>query len=358
MKEAEEEELNFRKIILIIKEWTLYLISKWVIILIVGLLGGIIGVIDAYYQKWEYTATLSFAIEDEKSTGGLGGAMGLASQFGIDIGGGGGGSVFGGANLIELMKSRTLIEKVLLKPVLVDGKAISFAELYLDFNGWKKSWDKSEKLKNIHFYTEPDRSKFTLQQDSILGKIYESLIFLNLTVNQKDKKVSILYINLKTGNEIFSKFFTEALAKEVSDFYIETKSRKSRMNVAILEKQTDSIRTELNSAISSVAAANDNTYNLNAGLNVKRIPSIRRQVDVQANTAILTELVKNLEIARMTLLKETPLIQVIDKPILPLNKVKSSKFNQLVIGGILGGFFAIAFIVGKRWWKGMMLQGV
>jgi hypothetical protein len=45
------------------------------------------------------------------------------------------------------------------------------------------------------------------------------------------------------------KYFTEALVKEVSDFYIDTKSKKSRENMLILERQTDSIRRELNGAI-------------------------------------------------------------------------------------------------------------
>jgi hypothetical protein len=89
----------------------------------------------------------------------------------------------------------------------------------------------------------------------------------------------------------------------VSDFYIDTKSKKSRENMLILERQTDSIRRELNGAITGVAVANDNTFNLNPALNVRRAPA--RKVDVQANTAILTELVKQSELAKVTLRKET-----------------------------------------------------
>jgi hypothetical protein len=55
-----------------------------------------------------------------------------------------------------------------------------------------------------------------------------------------------------------------------SDFYIDTKSKKSRENMLILERQTDSIRRELNGAITGVAVANDNTFNLNPALNVRR----------------------------------------------------------------------------------------
>ena len=110
---------------------------------------------------------------------------------------------------------------------------------------------------------------------------------------------------------------------------------------AIYQKQADSIRIELNNAISGVAEASDNTFNLNAALNIKRVPSSHRQVDVQANTAILTQLVTNLEMARVTLLKETPLIQIIDKPILPLKKEKLGYLKALVFGG---GIFSILFI--------------
>ncbi len=104
----------------------------------------------------------------------------------------------------------------------------------------------------------------------------------------------------------------------------------------------------MNGAITGVAVANDNTFMLNPALNVNRAPSAKRQVDVQANTAILTELVKQTELAKVTLRKETPLIQVIDRPILPLPKEKFGKAKGLVGGGILSSFIIILFLLTKR----------
>ena len=170
-----------------------------------------------------------------------------------------------------------------------------------------------------------------------------------LSVSQKDKKVSIIYIDFTSENELFSKLFTESLVKEVSDFYIETKSKRAKINVMILEKQTDSIRAELNAAISGVATASDNTFNLNPALNIKRVPATKKQVDVQANTAILTQLVQNLELAKVSLRKETPLIQEIDKPMLPLEKVKTSKAKMMILGGALAGLFSIFILLGNKW---------
>lgn len=69
---------------------------------------------------------------------------------------------------------------------------------------------------------------------------------------------------------------------------------------------------------------------------------------MQANTAILTELVKQTELAKVTLRKETPLIQVIDRPILPLPKEKFGKAKGIVLGGILAGFLVTLGLILKR----------
>jgi hypothetical protein len=326
-------------------------LTKWKLIVAIGILGGIIGFTYAFLQKPTYKATLTFALEDEKSGGGgLGGALGLASSLGIDLGSSGGGA-FSGANLMELMKSRKLVEKTLLSPITVIGKTQSLADYYLEITEAKKGWDEKPNLKGLTFPVDADRTKFNLQQDSVLKNIYNGLVKTDVVVAQKDKKVSIINIDVTSTNELFAKTFCETLAMETSDYYVEIKSKKAKMNVDILQHQADSIRGELNGAITGVAAATDNVFNLNMAMNVKRAPSARRQVDVQANTAILTQLVGNLELAKVTLRKETPLIQVIDKPILPLEKEKLSKLKSLILGGFLAGFLTVLYLVFGQLYK-------
>lgn len=344
IRSVENDEISLRELLQKGKNWYLYLLSQWKIIILAGIVGGIVGVTYAFYKQPIYTATLSFALEDEKgSGGGLGSALGLASSFGLDLGGSGGG-IFTGSNLTELFKSRSMVEKTLLSPINLKGKEISLAEMYIQENGWRESWSKDAQLSKIEFLPNANRKSFTRKQDSIMGKMYQNLSTSGLSVGQKDKKVAIVNIDVSSTNELFSKYFCEALAKQVGTFYVETKSKKARINMAILERQVDSIRRELNGAITGVAVANDNTFNLNPALNVRRAPSARRQVDVQANTAILTELVKQSELAKVTLRKETPLIQVIDRPILPLAKERTGKIKGFVIGSILVGLLA-AFVL-------------
>jgi uncharacterized protein involved in exopolysaccharide biosynthesis len=352
-QQIDDDEISLKELIQKIQEWIAYLKTQWKLIIGIAALGGIIGFVYASFQKPSYLATTTFVLEEDKGGGGLGGAMGLASSFGFDLGGGGGG-LFTSSNIIELMKSRLVVEKTLLNPVQIAGKEMSLADYYIQINELKEDWVKKPALANINFPVNADRTKFSLVQDSILQIISEELTKENLFIAQKDKKVSIISLTVKTESELFSKLFCEQLLKETSDFYIETKSKKSRLNVDILQHQADSIRAELNSAITGVATASDNVYNLNPALNVKRTPSTRRQVDVQANTAILTQLVAQLELSKVSLRKETPLVQLIDRPILPLEKDKFGRLKSLILGGFLAGFLTVLYLVFGQLYRKMV----
>jgi hypothetical protein len=345
--ETPNDEITLKELLQKAKEWYTFLLSKRKTIVLSGIIGAILGLGYSFYKKPIYTATLTYALEDGKSSAGLGSALGLASTLGFDLGGSSGGA-FSGANLMELFKSRAMVEQTLLAPVTQNNTTFSLAEMYIRDKKWRDKWDEKPTLKGLKFLPNADKTKFTRVQDSIFGEIYKDLSKNSLTIEQKDKKVAIGTITMKGTNELFAQQFTLALTKTVTDFYIETKSKRAKENMDILVRQTDSIRTELNGAITGVAVANDNTFGLNPALNVKRVPSAKRQVDVQANTAILTEIVKQAELAKVTLRKETPLIQVIDQPILPLPKDKFGKAKGILLGGILAGFLTILGLIVRR----------
>ncbi|MNE69299.1 hypothetical protein D3C80_1650170 [compost metagenome] len=59
-------------------------------------------------------------------------------------------------------------------------------------------------------------------------------------------------------------------------------------------------------------------------------------------------MVKQSELAKVTVRKETPLIQVIDRPILPLPKERFGKGKGLVMGGFLAGFLTVLGLIVRR----------
>ena len=225
----DNDEISLKEIVIKVKEWVSFLKTKWKTIFIAGIIGALIGLTISLLVRPRYKAVTTFAMEEDKSSGGggLSGAIGLASSFGIDLGGAGGGGAFAATNLAELMKSRLLVEKVLLEPITVNGKIISILDYYIEFSGLRKKWEGKPSLNNIKFLPGAGPNKFSILQDSIIREIHKVLIEKeNLSITQKDKKVTILFIEVNSVNELFSKIFCENLAKEASEFYIETKSKK------------------------------------------------------------------------------------------------------------------------------------
>jgi hypothetical protein len=344
----DNDEISLKELILKIKEWFTFLKSKWKTIFLAGAIGGLIGLTFALFEKPTYKATLTFAMEEDKggSMGGLSGALGLASSFGIDLGGAGGGGAFAASNLAVLMKSHLIIEKVLLDSYNINGKTRTLADYYIEVEELREKWSKKPALQNVQFLPNADRSKFNRVQDSILFQLHKELTKKeNLDIIQKDKKVTIVSIQVNSNDELFSKLFCEAVANETSEFYIQTKSKKARTNTNVLQKQADSVRTVLNNNITGVAREADNVYNLNPTLNVRSANSKKIQVDVTANTEVLKQLIVQLELSKITLRKETPLIQLIDRPVLPLEKEKFGILKSLILGGFFAGFLTVMYLI-------------
>lgn len=350
----ENDEISVKELIFKINEWWVYLLSKWLIIVGFVLLGGTIGFFYARSKKTIYLATTTFVLEDEKSSsGGLGNLAGLASMAGLDLGGSGGG-VFQGDNILGLYKSRTMLEQTLLTPIGVNGNRQLLVDRYIEFNDLRKKWIKRSDLEKLDFKKDLIDGELAVikpnrLRDSILGTIVNDLNKNFLTVFKPDKKLSIIQVDVKSEDEIFSKAFNDELVKNVNKFYISTKTKKTLKNVQILQYKADSVKAMMNGAIYSAAAVSDATPNLNPTRQVQRIAPLQRaQFSSETNKAILSELVKNLEMSKMSLLKEAPLIQVVDSPIYPLQTDKFGFIKGIFIGGLIFGLITVIIFTIKR----------
>ncbi|RZK72865.1 MAG: hypothetical protein EOO92_19480 [Pedobacter sp.] len=138
------------KSLLQLRHWWIYLGTKRTLLLIVMLFTGVLALAYGYFKKPVYIATTTFVLENgESGGGGLSQYMGIASMMGIDLGGAGGGGIFQGDNIIELYKSRNMIERALLHPLVRDSTQL-LIDRYIQFNNYQK-WFDNHQLNNITF---------------------------------------------------------------------------------------------------------------------------------------------------------------------------------------------------------------
>lgn len=345
--QQETEEISLKELIIKIKSVWSFLLTKWRIIVLIGLLGGGIGLLFAYLTPIKYTSKLTFVVEEGKSGGG--GLASLAGQFGFDLGGVSGGGVFSGDNILLFFKSESLCRETLI--TLYDStKNVMLVDRYAEVTKMKKRWLRKKKIGEISFSKYPN-GKFPRLEDSLMQEIVKDILKTDLSVSKPDKKSSFIEVKSMMEDEMLSKFFSERLVKIATQRYVDSKIKTKAINVSMLQRKADSLAAVLNNKTYSAAASQQSLIDANPALRSVPIAAEITTRDKTMAATIFGEVIKNLEISKTMLNQETPVIQMVDQSTLPLFKEKIGKLKSLVLGGILGAFLTALFLIGNRFFK-------
>ncbi|MEO5891598.1 MAG: hypothetical protein ABIQ31_15210 [Ferruginibacter sp.] len=314
-----------------------YVLRKWWLFLVVGLVAGVAGFLNARSKKPMYESRLTFAIDAGSNDGAASAALNLAAQFGLGLGSGQ--SMFDGDNILEILRSRRIVQNVMLSVDTFDNKPFTLAEYYIEMSGLRKILDNNPRLNNIHFPVGTAKKTFTYLQDSILNILYIDLNQENVMVGRPDKKLSIYEIKIKSPNEQFSKVFTDRIVEEASIFYTEITSKKDRETLEILEQRVASLKGNVGASIHSKASTQD--ANVNPAFTASQSPVLMQQYNMQAYGEAYKEMFKTLEIARYQYLRKIPLLQIIDPADYPMKRIKASKLQAAIMFSVVSCFMLL-----------------
>ena len=346
--EQYNDEIQLKDILIKLSEYKVYLLKKKITILSISFLCLVVGVLFAMQTKTKYNAELTFVVEGEKGGGSLGAMSGIASQFGFDMGGGSS-ETFSQQNILELLKSRGVVEAALMQSGTLKGGNDLLIEHYLSINNFKEAWGGSDDFKGVSFHDNN-----TYIHDSISGVIWSRIIEKNLLIELKNEEANIISLSYKSANPNYAKCFVEALIDEMSKMYIEHQTAQASNTLEFLQKRADSVFAELEVAEQEFAKVKDiNQRIVKASGRLKELQLMRK---VEVLNAMYLEIVKNLELSKITLLNKTPIIQIIDTPTLPLKEEKSSKSFSGILGAFLGGFLSVCFFVFRKLFKDALAE--
>jgi hypothetical protein len=341
-------EISLKELILKGKEWFAYLWGyKW-LILLVAALGGALGFAYAKYMtKPTYTAQVTFTMEQK---GGGGGSLGgLASSLGLgDIGGSSGSGMFGGENILMLMKSNRIIHEALKEP-LAELKGDHLLNAYLN-----NHFEEAIKEKKLKLFPKVlDTLALTRQQDSVLLLVTKSIREDQLLADRADKKNTIIKLEVKDENEYWAYLFSKMLVKHAIDLYMDIKVGKLIATEQDLSRKRDSIRGMLDGSITTLAYETD--LNSHTPLMRYKTNQAKKQIDVEVLKTMYANIIQNLEMTRFQLSQEEPIIEIIDEPILPLTMEKFGKFTGMLIGFFLATFLYVSVLVFLRFVKAVVI---
>jgi hypothetical protein len=324
-----DDKITLKELVLKLKYWTLFFLSKWRIFLIAIVIGGILGALYSYVKKPVYHAQTSFVLE-ESDMANMGQVSGLASLVGVNLGSLGSSSgLFKGDNIMELYRSDLMLGQTLLSPF--EGKDL-LIDRYIKFNELDEKWKSKVDFSSMNFLKS--RDQFSVSEDSVVKEITKIIRDKHLSVEKPNRKLSIIQVSILSKDEKFSKLFNEALVEKVNGFYLETKTKKTMENLQILQSQADSVRKVLDQSLTAFAFTSDRVPNPNPLVQSGTVETRKKQVDIQASSAVYSEIVKNLEIAKVNHRNNSPLIQIIDSPRYPLERIEVRLVKGIVLGVI------------------------
>jgi hypothetical protein len=224
-------------------------------------------------------------------------------------------------NVEELVKSKTVTSNVVnTKPY--NPKYASYVKWLIDdYNFGLSFWKKKIK------YNPKDTVNNILIASTLLSE----------TVTIKTEKTEFIKITTKTYSDTLSKELNEAILENLSSYYLEFSTEKPRNDLAKIQTMRDSLRTELSELEKAIAGIQDeNNFVVKNYVGLPLIKLMRAKAEIEE---LYTMAATSFQNARLKLLSESPIFQILDYPGAPYFYEKSSPIKF----GILG--FIITFVL-------------
>lgn len=345
----EVQGMSFREFILLVQGYVNHLWGKALWILLCGVLLGALFVAKEWAAPINYSSRLTFMV-NEDDNGSIGGVGAILGQFGL---GGGSTSEYNLDKIVELGKSRRIVESILIDSIIIEEKKDLISNHLINLYHYHDKWVDS-KNENLHdfLFSSANAEEYDRTGNLVLGTLY-GLVVGNpdkgrpglIDINYVDK-TGILNISSRSQSEELSLELSLLIFSRLSKFYVEKSTEKQRETVDKLEVISDSLSNELNRVEYELATFQDRS----AGILRQRdkVRNSKMQRNAQVLTIMYGEAVRNRETARFVLESKTPFFQVIDSPRYPLGRTNKFYVRKGIIGGAFGAFLGVVFF---GFWK-------
>jgi len=350
------DEITFKEALVTFKEYWSEVKRYWWLMVLICIPFVAFGLYSHLTMKLKYPAELTFMINEDSGSS-MGALAGVLGQFGLGSS--------GDENLdkiLELSKSMNISLSTFFRSLKIDGKqdllANHIIQMLEDADEWNNSslFGKVDSLNLEGFrFTHDSIPLFSLLESKALKRLHQHLI------GNKNKEISpllesevmdgsgIMKMTSKTYDPEISVAICNNLYTNLRDYYIEKSIEKQQTTYQILESKTDSILSDLKDKEYALANFKDRNQGLFA--KTDQLTEVRLSRDVQKLSMMYAEATKNKELADFALQDNTPFIQLIDQPFLPIAPEKSSIVKRLFSAIILGLFIGLFLIISRKMFR-------
>lgn len=344
--QTRDEDLTVRDLILAFRRYRNEALRMWWLYLVCFLLIGGYLLYRAWSAPVTYEARLTFMVNEEEG-GGFGGMSSVLGQLGL--GRARAGSRYNLDKIVELAKSRKIIQQVLLSPPVDDPEKGFIGNALIEEYKLDEKWAENDSSMQGFRFTHDSVPVFNEQERKALlalhGKCVGGEKQEGLTNASYNDLSGILSLTCKTTNEELSVDIARLHFAKLGQFYIDQAIERQQKTYDLVRAKVDSIAGELSGVDVSLAVYTDASNNLFS--RVDQVKGTRLQRDIIKLSTMQAEAVKNMEYAEFMLKNSRPVIQELDIPISPLQGTKPSLKKAFLIGALVAFVVASILIVGR-----------
>jgi hypothetical protein len=353
-KQLPEDQISPKSILLSLFSLKTTVKKEWKLILSMGVIGALCGVLYdvTHVHPSYYSAKLVFNLESSGGAAG-GGALGdLASALGLGSPATSG--LFAGENFNDLIRTRRTAEKALLSEVTIKGKKWILANYFLKHGkAIEEFYEDDEAIQPPFLFKHTNIEDLDSLEIRNLNTVRE-YFSARTDVVQENRKSSFQSIITETFDQDLSIIWLKALMKSVTEYYRETKTEKSRELYDIMKRRTDSLRASLYGTEYRLSKQIDQNQNIVA--QAGRIEEMRLQRNSSQLGAMYVQALQQLDNIRMTMIRESPIVTIIEEPRQPLQG-RHYRFGRIINGlAILGVILAFFYIYIRDTYRKVMQE--
>jgi uncharacterized protein involved in exopolysaccharide biosynthesis len=329
------------------------------LIIIFTFIAALVGIVVAVTSKNVFTAYSTFLPKEVSKPSANRNLSTVASLAGINLG-----TMQSSMSEIpiqlypKLMQSNRFVESLIKINVDVNGMKISFED-YLQKNN-----DSEGFLSKIKKYVVSIPSilakplitskklttldsgllgiaKLTKEKETIYELIKNQIVFLEI-----DKKNGLIKLGVTLENpNIAARIAKEAqilLQKEIINFKI----KNTQEQLIFTEKLFEQKKAEFEKKQDELASVRDQNLNISSSTLQNRIKRLESEVNIAS--ALYEELAKQVETARIQIIKDTPVFTIIDPVMIPNKKTAPNRSFLVIVYTFLGLISILGYVLVKE----------
>lgn len=332
--EFSNDDIKLTDVIRATRNYSAYVFRKFWIVLIGAAIVGAAGYGYAKLSKTKYQANASFNVVDAKGVGG--GLSALMNTFGFSMGSGTSNEVIAG-----IMKSRHAVKSAFLSEVEFRGKPEKLIHIFFEEYGYYEDWQGDPVMDSFKFEAK-SITELTRKEDSVLNIFYTAFVEDLLDVEYEILE-GMVKVAVKTYSYEFSQGMLDHMLDYSTEYFIDKQIAGKKNSIEVAQFKVDSLEGALQGKRIQLANLQDKSKYLQSavgGVEMQRLNS-----EIAALSMRVASSRDALEVAKTSLLQDTPIINIIDRPSYATD-IKRKKWKLWTLLGIVaGGVLAVIILL-------------